>query len=375
MHRLAARREGQHPQAGHLQRGAAIGRPGQVLAPPQHYLVAELHLFRAHGPRQLQQGIGIRPLLLHAGREQLGHGDAMEQGFQLGVELIEVRPQGGYLGDLGHGGRGILAQYGLQQLVQVVVVEGAQHGQHALQTHAAVAVGQRLIGEAQGIAHAAVGGLGQGQQGAGLERLTFLIQHPFQLLGDLALIQAFEVELQAAGQDGDRELLRIRGGQQELHIGGRLFQGFEQRIEAVARQHVHLIDEVDLEAAAGRAVLHVVEQLAGIFHLGAGGRIDLQQIDEVALIDLAAGVAYAARVAADPLLAVEALGQDAGYGGLADPAGAAQQVGMMQPSLIQGIGQGGQHMLLANHLFKRMGAPFTRQNLIAHRSRCWKTRH
>ncbi|MNC01835.1 hypothetical protein D3C75_491900 [compost metagenome] len=375
MHRLSARRERQHPQAGHLQRGAAIGRPGQVLAPPQHYLVAELHLFRAHGPRQLQQGIRIRPLLLHAGREQLGHGDAMEQGFQLGVELIEVRPQGGDFGDLGHGGRSILAQYGLQQLVQVVVVEGAQHGQHALQTHAAVAVGQRLIGEAQGIAHAAVGRLGQGQQGAGLERLTFLIQHPLQLLGDLALIQALEVELEAAGQDGDGELLRIRGGQQELHIGRRLFQGFEQRIEAVARQHVHLIDEVHLEAAAGRAVLHVVQQLAGVFHLGARGRIDLQQIDEVALIDLTAGVAYAARVAADPLLAVEALGQDAGDGGLADPAGAAQQVGMMQPSLIQGIGQGGQHMLLANHLFKRMGAPFTRQNLIAHRSRCWKTRH
>ena len=299
----------------------------------------------------------------------------MEQGFQLGVELIEVRSQGSDFGDLGHGGRGILAQDSLQQLVQVVMVEGAQHGQHALQPHAAVAVGQRLIGEAKGIAHAAVGSLGQGQQGAGLERLTFLIQHPFELPGDLGLIKALQVELQAAGQDGDGELLRIRGGQQELHIGRRLFQGFEQRIEAVTRQHVHLIDEVHLEAAAGRAVLHVVEQLPGVFHLGAGGRIDLQQIDEVALIDLAAGIAYAARVAADPLLAVEALGQDAGDGGLADPAGAAQQVGMMQPSLIQGIGQGGQHMLLANHLFKRMGAPFTRQNLIAHRSRCWKTRH
>ena len=28
---------------------------------------------------------------------------------------------------------------------------------------------------------------------------------------------------------------------------------------------------------------------------------------------------------------------------------------MVKPSLIQGIGQGRQHMLLADHLFKRMG--------------------
>src|SRR5690606_6173673 len=120
----------------------------------------------------------------------------------------------------------------------------------------------------------------------------------------------------------------------------------------------------------GRAVLHVIEQLAGIFHLGAGGGVNLQQIDKVALIDLAAGVAYAARVTADPLLAMETLGQNAGYGGLADPSGTAEQIGMMQPPLIQGVGQGGQHMMLAYHLFKRMGAPFTRQNLIAHKSRC-----
>ncbi len=176
------------------------------------------------------------------------------------------------------------------------------------------------------------------------------------------------MKLQAARENGNRQLLRIRGGQQKLHIGGWLFQGFQQRVEAVTGQHVHFIDEIDLEATTGRAVLHVVEQLAGIFHLGAGRRVNFQQIDKVALIDLAAGIADATRMAADPLLAVEALGQNTGDGGLADAAGAAQQIGVMQPSLIQGVGQGSQHMLLTYHLFKRMGAPFTRQNLIAHKS-------
>ncbi len=360
--------EGEHPQAGHLQRGAAIGGPGQIFTATQHDLVAELHLFRAHRLGQLQQGISIRPLLLHAGRQQLRHGDAMEQAFQLGVELIKIWAQGGDLGDLGHGRGGILPQNGFQQLVQMAVIERPQHRQHAVEAHAAVAVSQRLIGQAQCIAHTAVGGFGQGQQGAWFEGLSLLIQHPFKLLGNLGLIQTLQMKLQAARENGNGQLLRIRGGQQKLHIGGRLFQGFQQRVEAVARQHVHFIDEVDLEAAAGRTVLHVVEQLAGIFHLGSRRRVNLQQVDKVALIDLAAGIADTAWVAADPLLAVEALGQNTGDGGLADPAGTAQQIGVMQPSLIQGVGQGGQHMLLAYHLFKRMGAPFTRQNLIAHKS-------
>ena len=48
---------------------------------------------------------------------------------------------------------------------------------------------------------------------------------------DLLGRQRLEAELQTAGQHGNRQLLRIRGGQQEFHMGRRLFQGLEQRIE------------------------------------------------------------------------------------------------------------------------------------------------
>ena len=203
VYRVAPRREGEHAQAGHLQSGTTIRGPGQILASPKHYLIAKLHLLRVHGLGQLDQGIRLHALLLHAGRQQLCQGDAMEQGFQLGMELIKIRPQGRYFPYLGHGGLGILAQHRLQQLVQVVVVQGAEHGEHARLPHPAVAVGQGLIGEAQGIAHAAIGRLGQGLQGARLEGLPLLLQHPGQLLGDQPLIQALQVELQATGEDGD----------------------------------------------------------------------------------------------------------------------------------------------------------------------------
>ncbi len=128
----------------------------------------------------------------------------MEQAFQFSVKLIKIGAKGGDLADLGHGRWRILPQNGFQQLVQMTVIERAQHRQHAVEADAAVAVSQRLISQAQSIAHTAVSRFGQGQQGARFEGLPLLIQHPFELLGDLGLIQTLQMKLQAARENGDR---------------------------------------------------------------------------------------------------------------------------------------------------------------------------
>ncbi len=57
------------------------------------------------------------------------------------------------------------------------------------------------------------------------------------------------VEALAARQDGDRDLAHLGGGEDELHMLGRLFQRFEQAVEGGLRQHVHFVDDVDLVAA------------------------------------------------------------------------------------------------------------------------------
>lgn len=99
----------------------------------------------------------------------------------------------------------------------------------------------------------------------------------------------------------------------------RLFQRLQQRVEAVAREHVHFVDQVDLEAAARRRVLDVIQQIAGIFHLGSGSGVDLDQIDEAPLLDLAAVVALAARRGGDAGFTVQAFGQQARDGGFPTP--------------------------------------------------------
>ena len=49
------------------------------------------------------------------------------------------------------------------------------------------------------------------------------------------------------------DALRVGGGEDEHDVGRRLLERLEERVEGRAREHVHLVDDVDLEAAARRA--------------------------------------------------------------------------------------------------------------------------
>src|SRR6185369_14212079 len=132
------------------------------------------------------------------------------------------------------------------------------------------------------------------------------------------------------------------------------------------RQHVHFVDQVDLVTAAGRRVLHVLEQLARVVDLGTRGSVDLDEIDEAALVDLLAGRAYAAGCGGDPGLAVEALGENARDGGLAHAARTGEQEGVVHPPLRERIAQRHADVFLADQFSERSGPPFARQRQVTH---------
>ncbi len=112
--------------------------------------------------------------------------------------------------------------------------------------------------------------------------------------------------------------------------------------------------------------MHGFQQFAGVVHAGSRCRVDFQHVVEPPLVDVHAGAAFAAGRGTHPGLAVQALGQDARQGGLADAAGAGEQEGVVHPVVVQPVDQGLHHGLLADQLIKGLGAPLAGQDLVTH---------
>ena len=90
-----------------------------------------------------------------------------------------------------------------------------------------------MIRQTERIAQATVRCTGQQLQGARLVDNVLFVENVFQLSTDLFNVQRLQMELQTARQNRHRQLLRIGGRQQEFHMRRRLFQRFQQGVEAV----------------------------------------------------------------------------------------------------------------------------------------------
>ena len=88
------------------------------------------------------------------------------------------------------------------------------------------------------VAHAARGPARDEAHGAFLEGDVLLVQDLGKVLHEGVLAQMAEDEMLAAADDGDGELVRLGGGEDEDHARGRLLQRLEQGIEGAAREHV-----------------------------------------------------------------------------------------------------------------------------------------
>ena len=147
----------------------------------------------------------------------------------------------------------------------------------------------------------------------------------------------------------------------------RLFEGFQQRVKTMRRQHVHFVDEIDFESSLGRRVLHIVEQFAGVVDFGARRGVDFDEVDEIALVDAAAGHALAARFGTHALLAVQRLGENPRQRGLAHAARAGEQERVVHALAVEAVDQRRDHMFLADDLLENFWPPLAGQRLVTHR--------
>jgi hypothetical protein len=74
-----------------------------------------------------------------------------------------------------------------------------------------------------------------------------------------------QVEALAAGEDGRQDFLHLGGRENKFHVIGRLLECFQQRVERGVREHVHLVDVVDLVLPASRGVFHGFAEIAHLF--------------------------------------------------------------------------------------------------------------
>ncbi len=186
------------------------------------------------------------------------------------------------------------------------------------------------------------------------------------MAGDQGLRHLLEIELQAAGKNRHRNLLRVGGRQNEFHVLRGFFEGLQHGVERRRREHVHLVDDIDLEATAGRRIDGVLEQLPHLIDTRIGRRVDLEEVDETSRIDFQTRRAGAAGRRADAGFAIQCLRQDPRERRLADAACAGKQIGMMQPLFRQCVSERANHMLLANQIGESSRAPLARQDLVTH---------
>ncbi len=145
-------------------------------------------------------------------------------------------------------------------------------------------------------------------------------------------------------------------------------QRFQERIKRPGREHMHLVDNIDFVARCGRGVAYTVQHFAHILDACTRGRIHFQHIHVRAGHYEFAMFARFRKVCRRAVHCVRFIiqrsGQKAGCCCFPNSANTCHHKGMRDTPRGKGIGQGCDHGILANHIFKGGRAVFARQNLI-----------
>ena len=252
------------------------------------------------------------------------------------------------------------------QIQRRPAIDGAQSLSHLL-------IGRRLatgrkhhVQHRQRVAHPALGLAHDKGDGAVGKLRALLAENLRQTPGHAARRNAAKIMPLAAREDRVRQLVRLGGGEDELHMRRRLLKRLEQCVEGLRGQHVNFVDDVDFVAVSLRQVGDALADLAHVLDAVVRGAVDFSHIERCPGDDLATGQAFTAGRGGRPLFAVERAGKESGRCGLADAARSAKQIGVRHAPLSNGIGQRADDVLLARHRVEGLRPPFPGENEITH---------
>ena len=148
--------------------------------------------------------------------------------------------------------RRILGDHRVGDLLGDLLLDQAQHRQHVRPGDPPLAERAELVEHPLGVPERPVGRAGDELQRRVVDDHAFASRHRPQAIHDRRLGNPLEVEPLGAGRDRRRETVGFGRHQDEHRVRGRLFQGLQQRVRRLHRQHVRFIDDVDLVPALHR---------------------------------------------------------------------------------------------------------------------------
>ena len=348
-----------HAREANLKRQARIGRRAQFrIQIAQHAqdireAIDSKHLSLARHARQraLRRVHGNRPI----GKRQ--HIQIAHVRGQIAHESSQVGARFNIFGNPGEARRRIARGNRSNNAAHVVDVERAQNIVGNFHGHVAVAERDKLFEHGKRIAHSALGAMRHQIEGVAFELHVFRRAHSTKAGDDFLVAQTVEIKALTARLNGFGNFLRIGGAHDEHHVARGFFERFQQRVKRRDREHVNLVDDIDLVAPARGSILNATDNfLAHIIDARAACRVELVDIGMVALGNGEALFARAIRSGRGPLLAQKRLGEQTRCRGFTRAAGAAEHVGVAYFVLLDGVFERALDMGLAHHVFKRLRA-------------------
>ena len=163
-------------------------------------------------------------------------------------------------------GRGIVSgEEGVDQAEVVFEIDHPQVADDVGVLDVGAAERHALVEEGEGVAHGAVGLLRYYVEAFVVYLDILFLRYVPEIAHHVGNGDTVEVVGLAARKDGGENLVLFGGAEDEDGVCGRLLEGFEEGVEGLRAEHVHLVDYIHAVPAHLRRDLHLLEQGADVF--------------------------------------------------------------------------------------------------------------
>ena len=217
----------------------------------------------------------------------------------------------------------------------------------------------------QRVTHPPIGLLGDEPQSRFVRLDPLLLGHVAQVLGDVPDRDTLEVIDLAAREDRGQDLVLLRRGEDEDGVAGGLLERLEEGVEGRRREHVHLVDDVDLVAPEGWRHGYLLGQGTDVVDRIIGRGVELEDVEGALLVEGTAALTRVAGLAVGLQVGtVDRLGEHARRCRLPHPTRAAEEIGVCELALQHRRTQCRGHSPLPHDTVEAIGAILTSRDDI-----------